>query len=333
MGFETEASQTILGTTLHWAEAGRGRPLVLLHGLSDSHRTWQRVVDPLAAERSVYALDLAGHGLSGRPDASYDLAWHASLIGAWIDRQGFDEFDLVGHSFGGGVAQFLLLTHARRVRRLGLVAPGGLGPEVSLGLRLLSLPGARFVVAPFLGVGTGIALSHLAGGLAVADRHWAAWANSAPGTARALTRSVRGVIDLGGQHRHFLDHAGEVDRLPPVAVYWGERDPILPIDQAYRATAQISEVELTTFSGCGHFPHLEQPEAFLAALNRFLDDGAARRARIVVGAMPPTRSRPWSRAAGALAAGLRRCFGWLRPRRRPAPLLAASTPAIRSGER
>jgi len=308
------------GASLHWAELGRGRPLVLLHGLSDSHRSWRRVAAAMAEHRRVLMLDLPGHGLSGRPDACYSLDWHAAVVGDWIDRLGLEEIDLVGHSFGGGVAQFLLLSHAHRVRRLALVAPGGLGHEVGLGLRLLSLPGAETVIQPFLGVGTRIALRTLGpGAFSPADRAWQGWVNSAPGTARALTRTVRGVIDIDGQHRHFLDRAHEVDRLPPLAVFWGDRDPILPIAQGLRAMEAIEGARLTTFADCGHFPHLEQPDRFLSELSRFLDDGDARRARVVVGAQPPARPRWIQRGVALAMIGLQLILRRARERHRVRP--------------
>lgn len=301
----SHTTQEVEDTTLHWAEIGAGRPLVLLHGLGDTHRTWHRVARRLSSNHRVYMLDLAGHGLSGRPDASYDLDWHARVAGSWIDQLGLDEIDLVGHSFGGGVAQQLLLSHHERVRRLGLVSPGGLGREVAFGLRLLALPLARWVIAPFLGIGTRIALWCLQSSYTAEDRRWHAWVNSMPGTARALTRSTRGVINLCGQHRHFLQRAHEVPRLPPVAVYWGERDSVLPVAHARRMLAQIRGAELTTFSECGHFPHLEHPEQFIGALSRFLDDSDARRARIVAGAVPPPRPSWFRRCMCAIARGLR----------------------------
>lgn len=317
-------STAIDGTALHWAELGRGRPLVLLHGLSDSHRTWRRVAHQMSHSHRVLMLDLAGHGLSGRPDASYDLGWHAAAVARWIDALGLDDIDLVGHSFGGGVAQYLLLSHHERVRRLGLVATGGMGREVGLGLRLLSIPGSEHVIQPFLGVGTWIALRTVCrDAFSTRAARWQAWANSAPGTARAMARTVRGVIDIGGQHRHFLDRAHEIGRLPPIAIYWGERDPILPVAQAYCASS-ITGARLTTFPGCGHFPHLEEPDGFAGALATFLDDSEARRARVVVGATPPAH-RPWYRwCLGAAIAGLRRLWRRVRrpePARRPAALL------------
>ncbi len=131
----------IEGCELHWAELGEGPPLVLLHGLCDSHRTWLKAAPILARNHRVLMLDLAGHGLSERPDASYSLEWHARLVGAWLEALGLEGVDLVGHSYGGGIALWMmLLEHRARIRKLALVAAGGLGRDVSLALRLASIP-------------------------------------------------------------------------------------------------------------------------------------------------------------------------------------------------
>ena len=220
----------VRGVELHWAEVGSGAPLVLLHGLCDSHRTWLPVAPALARRRRVLMLDLAGHGESARPDASYTLDWHANLVGAWLEELGLSEVDLVGHSYGGGVAQWMLLGHRPRIRRLGLEATGGLGREVGAALRWASFP---FFVErfgqPFMSFGTARALN--AAGGAFSEEEIAALAryNGRPGTARAFSRSVRDVIDGWGQRRHFVDRAHEAPSLPPIALFWGDDDPLIPV--------------------------------------------------------------------------------------------------------
>src|SRR5690348_9469385 len=102
----------IRGVDLHWIEAGTGPALVLLHGLGDSHQTWSKVVPVLARRRRVLVPDLCGHGLSARPDAAYTLDWHASILGEWLVELGIEEADVVGHSYGGGIAQWMLLDPA-----------------------------------------------------------------------------------------------------------------------------------------------------------------------------------------------------------------------------
>lgn len=57
--------------------------------------------------------------LSGRPDASYELRWYAHVMARWLDTLKLSTVDVVGHSFGGGVAQTMLLECPERIRRLG----------------------------------------------------------------------------------------------------------------------------------------------------------------------------------------------------------------------
>ncbi|MGA7119298.1 MAG: alpha/beta fold hydrolase [Polyangiaceae bacterium] len=266
---------------LHWAELGSGRPLILLHGLCDSHRSWFTVAPALARSRRVLMLDLGGFGESSRPDASYALDWHANIVAAWLDTVGLAEVDLVGHSFGGGVALWMLLHHRNRIRRLGLESTGGLGREVGPALRWASFPffverfGQRF-----MSFGTTRALN--AAGGAFSDEEIAILArfNATSGTARAFSRSVRDVINGSGQYRNFLDRAHELVSLPPIAIFWGEADPLIPVAHGIEAASLIEGAALTRFPGVGHFPHRQVPGRFVAALEAFLDDPHIANARL-----------------------------------------------------
>lgn len=283
-------------TLLHWEDRGRGRPVVLLHGLADSHRTWRELVSRLPESRYRLLLpDLPGHGLSSRSRSSYSLDFHAAVVGRWLDDLGIDTFDIVGHSFGGGVAQALLLTHADRVQRVALVAPGGLGREVAWGVRLLTLPGAATITQPFLGLGTRIAL-RITGSYAERGGEGAelAWMNSRPGTGRAIAGTARGIASIRGQRRSFFDHAEAVPRIPPIALYWGSRDPVIPCRHGTMALGSLRNARLTVFRGCGHFPHLEAPAAFSDALSTFLEDRSLHPVRVVVPRGLP-RASPWWR--------------------------------------
>ncbi len=267
------AFTTVEGVAIHWAETGEGRPLVLLHGLSDSHRTWITVAPLLAKlRRRVIMLDLAGHGLSERPDESYTLEWHSRIVTSFVSALHLQNFDLVGHSYGGGVALCMLLNQKPRVRRLALVAAGGFGREVGLALRLASLPHVveRFG-QPFMAIGTRLALNAAGGRYFGEEMAHLAAVNSIPGTARAFARTVRDVIDWRGQHRHVHHRADEVRQYPPVALLWGDRDNVIPFSHAKRAAALFRGTTITRFAGCGHFPHRQCPENFVKALATFLD--------------------------------------------------------------
>lgn len=277
----------VQGTEIFHAEAGSGRPVVLLHGLSDTHRTWSKILPALAANHRVLMLDLPGCGLSGRPNESYALDWQAKMLGAWLETMQLEDVDLVGHSYGGGVAQFALLAHRTRVRRLALIASGGLGREVSLELRLASLPHLLELFGqPFMSAGTSLALRAVGAAIDREDAEWMSEANAKPGTARALARTVRDVIDWRGQRRNFLDHVEEVADLPPIALFWGARDRVIPVKHAFASTKLLSNVPVTVFPHCGHFPHQQRPDELGRALLAFLDARTAVPAQFVKARTP-----------------------------------------------
>ena len=291
---------TVEDTSIAWGEIGEGPPLVLLHGMWDSHRTWRRVAPLLGKRFRVLMPDMPGHGLSGRPDAPYTLSWYARTIAAWMRAVGTPRAYVCGHSYGGGVAQWMLLEHASRIARLALVAAGGLGREVMLGLRLATFPVYGPLISPgVMRWGTGLMMR-----LAKAtfgdnepeeiDRF--VRMTRIPGSARAFLRTVNGVINPLGQYMQTWQRIGEVDSLPPVAAFWGEKDPILPLRHGLAARRRIEGATLSIYPRCGHYPHLDSPVRFASELSDFLNDPCRPRARLLPA--PPGKT------------GAGRPFGW-----------------------
>jgi pimeloyl-ACP methyl ester carboxylesterase len=263
---------SVAGVTIHWAELGwetAATPVVMLHGLQDCHRTWRQVSSWLARDRRVLMLDLPGHGLSGRPDAVYDLPWYAHVTAAWLEAIGLAETDVVGHSMGGGIAQMLLLECRDRIRRLVLAASGGLGREITSLLRLATIP---LVVErfgqPFFGMATRLAFRGVLAPEELADL---SAMNALGGSARAFSRTVRDLVDWRGQRRTFAQRVHEVRALPPIAVIWGERDRVIPAKHAEALAEVIDGVQVTMLEGCGHFLHHDQPALFARVVRQFLD--------------------------------------------------------------
>jgi pimeloyl-ACP methyl ester carboxylesterase len=284
------------GVNLHWVEFGvefgepAGRPpVVLLHGLNDSHLTWRQIAPLLSPTRRVLALDLPGHGLSDRPDASYELAWYAQIVAHWIDSLGLGPVDIVGHSLGGGIALALLPEFRGAIRRLVLAAPGGLGREVALVLRLASIPGVvEHFGQPFMALGTRLALGRWRGKLP--DRHIAELSamNSTRGSARAFARTVRHLIDWRGQRRSFLSHAHQIADLPPMAILWGAGDSIIPIAHAKALVLGLEGVRLCELPDCGHYLHHDDPRAFAQGVRDALDAPSWPTMRLRVKAAEPS---------------------------------------------
>jgi pimeloyl-ACP methyl ester carboxylesterase len=283
------------GVKLHWLEYGvqsLKTPVVLLHGLNDSHLAWRQIAPELARDRRVFALDLPGHGLSDRPDAGYELAWYTRLVASWIEASGLSQVDIVGHSLGGGIALMLLRVCRPRIRRLVLAAPGGLGKEIGLGLRIASLPGVAGIVErigqPFMALGTWLARSRRRA--RVPRRHLYAMSamNARRGTARAFARTVRDLMNWSGQRHSFFLHAHEIEKLPPITVLWGDRDVIVPMAHGMALARRVEGVRFEQIAGCGHDLQLESPGSFCQAVLRALDASF----------WPPMRLRAASAAPG-----------------------------------
>ncbi len=298
------------GVRIHWAERGTPSsqtPLVLLHGLTDSYLTWRPVVEPLARDRLVLMPDLPGCGLSERPDASYSLEWQAQMIAHWLVLLDLRSVDVIGHSYGGGVAQMLLLACPERIRRIVLVAAGGLGRGVGFWLKLATFPKAvEHWGQPFMAFGTRHSQGHAREDAAKHDVAVLSAMNAERGTARAFSRMVRDVIDWRGQTRLFLQRAHEVTSFPPMAVFWGERDALIPMSHGRDFVDVMEGAVFRSFPNAGHYLHHECPEEFVNAALAFLNDSAATPARLRADAVAPLEPKKAFRSVLRSLRGRRR---------------------------
>jgi pimeloyl-ACP methyl ester carboxylesterase len=258
--------------------AGQGPPVVLIHGMVNSSRHWESVAQELAADFTVIAPDLIGHGDSATPRGDYSLGAHAAVIRDLLAAIDVERATIVGHSLGGGVAMQFFYQFPQRTERLVLVSSGGLGHEVSPLLRGAALPGASALLSlaahPRLvtalsdaggrmrerGSGTGVYLQAIARALRPL---------SAPGARQAFVQTLRSVIDVRGQRVSARDRLYLLRSMPTLVV-WGERDHTIPLAHGRDAHAAIPESRFVTLPRAAHFPHLEDPEGLAAALRDFL---------------------------------------------------------------
>lgn len=149
----------------------------------------------------------------------------------------------------------LLLECPERIRRLVLVAAGGLGKDVAWWLRLASLPRVvEYLGQPFMAIGTRLALRAAREGVTPKDVAELSRFNSQAGSARAFARSVRDVIDWSGQRKNFLHRVNEVRKLPAILVLWGDRDALIPIEQGRAFAAQFGRGRLRELRGLWPLP-------------------------------------------------------------------------------
>ncbi len=145
-----EGEARVLGYRMRYLAAGSGEPVLLLHGLADSGDTWSRVLPELARRHRVYAPDMLGCGASEKPRISYSPWALATYLRHFLDAVGADAAHVAGHSLGAGVALHLYIQYPERVRRLALLASGGMGRDLPLNLRLCTLAGSSSVIGALL---------------------------------------------------------------------------------------------------------------------------------------------------------------------------------------
>jgi pimeloyl-ACP methyl ester carboxylesterase len=105
-----------------WHEAGRGEPLILIHGLADDHRAWRRAVSDLMLRHRVLMYDLRGHGETSLGAADGTLRQLGDDLAAMLDDLEVESANVAGFSLGGTIAMRLAIDHPDRVRGLVLVA-------------------------------------------------------------------------------------------------------------------------------------------------------------------------------------------------------------------
>jgi len=109
------------GVRLHYLEAGRGTPMLLLHGWPQTAYAWRKVIPALAEHYRVLAPDLRGMGDSDKPSDGYDMRTVATDVHALIEALGLDRPYLVGHDWGGLVARRYALDRPGVAARLAIL--------------------------------------------------------------------------------------------------------------------------------------------------------------------------------------------------------------------
>lgn len=270
------------GVRLRVREAGRGNPVLLLHGFGDSSATWSAVLPRLARHHRVIAPDLPGFGASG-PLPEGDML--DVLVGAVIDLHRTLEVEapvaVVGNSMGGAVALRLALDRPDLVSRLVLVDAAGLAVGVPIWWRLLTAqvaPLGALAVATAGRIPTGLVqraagriyarLTFHDGGACSGEVRdgFAAHYRGAEDIRRLTVQGARLVRCLGDGR--LLRESVRLRQ--PLLVVWGRHDRLVPVGDGERIARTVPGCRLHVVEDCGHCPQLERPDRFLAAVEPFL---------------------------------------------------------------
>ena len=265
------------GDRIAYRDAGDGPALLLIHGMAGSSATWRAIIPQLAKKYRVIAPDLLGHGMSAKPRGDYSLGAFAVFLRDLLDELGVHRATVIGQSLGGGIAMQFAYQHRDYCERLALIGSGGLGPDLSPMLRILSAPGAELVlpmVAPqsVLNLGNKLGSWLTSAGIQAprAGQMWQAYCSLSDSAGRqAFLRTLRSVVDHRGQAVSALNKLHLTAGLPIVLI-WGDRDRIIPVSHAYAAHDVLTGSRLEVLEGISHFPHVEAPTAVADILENFI---------------------------------------------------------------
>lgn len=249
------------GRLLRYLDLGEGgTPLVLVHGFGGDLNNWLFNQPALAAERRVIALDLPGHGESGKTLRSGEAAELSEAVLGLLDHLQLDRVHLAGHSMGGLVALTVAEQAPARVVSLTLIASAGLGADIN-GDYLQGFADAnnRNALKP--------QLVQLFSDPALVTRQMLEDMlkfKRLEGVDQAL-RQLNGALFDGGRQKVDVRHV--VGRQPSLVI-WGSDDSIIPANHAQGLEAQVE-----ILPGQGHMVQLEAAEQvnqlMLAFLKRY----------------------------------------------------------------
>jgi pimeloyl-ACP methyl ester carboxylesterase len=253
-------------------------PLLVLHGFPTSSYDFHLVVADLAASRRVVLVDFPGFGCSDKPDVRYSIRRYADAAQDVVARLGLPTVDLLTHDMGDTVGGELL------ARDLEGDLPFGVGRRVltngsiyiemaqlTAGQRmLLDRPDERFDLAsvgidPAEGFKAGVAGTFAPHHTVAGHELDAAWRFAAMRDGHTLLpRTIRYIEDRRAEEARFT---GAIERHPsPLGVVWGALDPVAVVAMTTRLLAARPDATLIVLDDVGHYPMLEAPARFSAAV-------------------------------------------------------------------
>jgi pimeloyl-ACP methyl ester carboxylesterase len=271
VSFEVPTPGGPQSVTVSYARVGKGEPLLLLHGIGHHRQAWDPVVDILATERDVIAVDLPGFGASPALPAglAYDLPSTTAVFSALCEALELERPHVAGNSLGGLLA--LELAREKRVRSVTALSPAGFWSPAerryAFGVLLTMRHIARRLPLPLVE-----RLSRSAAGrTALTSTIYARPARRSPEAVVAETLALAqatGFDDTlrAGARVQFTDDIPQI----PVTVAWGTKDLLLVRRQGVRAKQIIPRARLVRLPGCGHCPMSDDP----ALVARVILDGS-----------------------------------------------------------
>ena len=249
------------GITMRYLVAGPegAAPLILLHGLGDSSRSFALVLPDLARRRRVYVPDQRGHGATEAPTCCYALADLSYDVVAFMDALRIDQAAIAGHSLGSFVGQYLAAAYPHRVTRLVLLGSS----DTTVGTEIIDWLWER-VRAFDTGISPEFVDEWQSNPTPVPPDFLAEVKAETAAVAPHVWKGVARTL-LTEDHRRFLN-----DIKAPTMILWGESDPVFPRANQDRLQKALPGAAFRAYPRVGHNLHWEIPQKVAEDMGAFL---------------------------------------------------------------
>jgi len=258
-----------LNTNYH--DYGQGAPVLLIHGSGpgvSAWANWRLVIPELAKTQRVLAPDMVGFGFTERPqDIVYGMdVWVRQALD-FMDAMDLARVDLVGNSFGGGLALALAIRHPQRVRRLVLMGAVGVDFPITPGLDAVwgyepSYENMRRIMDVFAYNRSLVTdeLAHMRYEASVRPGFQESYARMFPAPRQRWVQSLASPED----HIAALPHE--------TLIVHGREDQVIPVENSQRLFRLIPKSQLHLFGQCGHWTQIEHAARFARLVSNFLQE-------------------------------------------------------------
>lgn len=255
----------------NYHDVGEGFPLILAHGSGpgvSAWANWRLVIPTLAKERRVLAPDFVGFGYTDRPEglALNMKTWVKQLVD-FMDALGLEQVDIVGNSFGGGLAINMAVDYPDRIRKIVLMGSMGIDFPITKGLDDVwgytpSVENMKHMIGTFV-YNKEIATEDLAKmryEASIEPGFQESFSSMFPAPRQRWVESMaRSEEEIKG-----------IDK--PTLIVHGREDEVIPVENSYRLINLIDNAQLHIFGHCGHWTQIEHSAEFAQIVNVFLNE-------------------------------------------------------------
>jgi len=250
----------VKGLAVNYLTCGKGDPLIIIHGGARGAESWLSNIKELSSQYAVYVPNLPGFGGSQSMAGNPYILELVEFVDDFIRALKIEKCYLMGHSIGGGIALNYALRFPGKIVKLVLISSLCLGKEIAFWIRLSS------ALCRYLNN----TMSSVVNGIEQLINFFIGPDYSLGYICPAKITFGSKITQFEGQSLILSQRLPEIDI--PTLLVWGDRDRVVPIEQAFSAASLIHDCQVKILENSGHSAYKEKLKEFSQALRRFLNE-------------------------------------------------------------